>query len=218
MVSGLVNVAPELAKAVADGLGIRKMPSPMPKALTRAVKPEVTASPALSLFARPGDGSIRARKVAILVADGCDGVPLVALADRLAAEGAVPRFVSIKLGSVKPASGDPIEVDVSLEAAPSVLYDAVVLPPGAGAVRQLRADGRTLEFIKDQYRHCKTILALGDGGQLLEACGIAASLPTGKPDSGLIVAPATGKATADAFVAAIAKHRHFARETDPPRV
>ncbi len=173
MVSGLMNVAPELAKAVADGLGIRKMPPPMPKALTRAVKPEVSASPALSLFARPGDGSIRTRKVAILVADGCDGVPLVALADRLTAEGAVPRFVSIKLGSVKPASGDPIEVDVSLEAAPSVLYDAVVLPSGAGAVRQLRADGRTLEFIKDQYRHCKTILALGDGVQLLEACGIA---------------------------------------------
>ena len=35
--------------------------------------PEVTTSPALSLFARPGDGSIRARRVAILVADGCDG-------------------------------------------------------------------------------------------------------------------------------------------------
>ena len=54
-----------------------------------------------------------------------------------------------------------------------MLYDAVVLPDGADAVRQLRADGRTLEFIKDQYRHCKPMLAFGDGAQLLDACGIA---------------------------------------------
>ena len=186
MVSGLMNVDAELATAVATGLGIREMPAPMPKVLTREITPEVSASPALSLFARPGDGSIRARRVAILVADGCDGAPLVALANRLTAEGAVPRFVSTTLGAVEPASGDAIEVDVSLEAAPSVLYDAMVLPDGADAVRRLRADGRTLEFIKDQYRHCKPLLALGDGAQLLDACGIA----TDEPDPGLIVAAA----------------------------
>ena len=62
---------------------------------------------------------------------------------------------------MQPDSGDPIEVDVSLEAAPAVLYDALVLPDGADAINALRADGRTLEFIKDQYRHCKPILALG---------------------------------------------------------
>ena len=140
--------------------------------------------------------------------------PLVALANRLTAEGAVPRFVSTTLGSVEPISGEAIEVDVSLEAAPSVLYDAIVLPDGTNAVRQLRADGRTLEFIKDQYRHCKPMLAWGDSAQLLDACGI----PTGESDSGLIVVGVDSPDTADQFVAAIAKHRHFARETDPPRV
>ena len=50
-----------------------EMPAPMPKVLETEVKPEVAKSPALSLFARPGDGSIRARRVAILVADGVDG-------------------------------------------------------------------------------------------------------------------------------------------------
>ena len=77
-----------------------------------------------------------------------------------------------------------------------------------------RADGRTLEFIKDQYRHCKPLLAWGDGAELLDACGIA----TDEPDPGLIVAPADAPDAADRFVAAIAKHRHFVRETDPPRV
>ncbi|HYR28330.1 MAG TPA: catalase, partial [Thermoanaerobaculia bacterium] len=158
MVSGLMNVATELADSVAAGLGIREMPAPMPKVLERDIPPEVTVSPALSLFARPGDGSIRTRRVAILVADGCNGQSLIALADRLTSEGAVPRFVSTTLGALQPADGDAIEVDVSLEAAPAVLYDALVLPSGADATKTLRGDGRTLEFIIDQYRHCKPIL------------------------------------------------------------
>jgi catalase len=217
MVSGLMNVATELAEAVAAGLGIRELPSPMPKAMTREIAPEVPVSPALSLFARPGDGSIRTRRVAVVVADGCDGDAVTAIADRLTDEGAVPRFVSTTLGSVQPASGNAIEVDVSLEAAPAVLYDALVLPNGTDAVDTLRRNGRTLEFIKDQYRHCKPILALGESDQLLAACGIDATLPTGQPDPGLIVAADPATAT-DAFIAAIARHRHFDRETDPPRV
>jgi len=217
MVSGLMNVARELAEPVAAGLGIRELPAPMPKVLKRDVTPEVTVSPALSLMSRPGDGSIRTRRVAILVADGCDGESLTALADRLTDEGAVARFVSSTLGSVHTPTGDAIEVDVSLEAAPAVLYDALVLPDGAEAVDALRADGHTLEFIKDQYRHCKPILALGASEQLLQACDINTTLPNGQADAG-VLAGADAGAGADAFVHAIAKHRHFARETDPPRV
>jgi len=217
MVSGLLNVAPELGEAVAAGLGMRTLPQPMPKVMTREITPEVTTSPSLSLFARPGDGSIRARRVAILVADGCEGAPLIDLAQRLTAAGAVARFVSSSLGSVQSSSGDEIEVDVSLEAAPAVLYDAVVLPDGADAVATLRGDGRTLEFVKDQYRHCKPLLVLGASAALIAACNIDPSLPDGQPDPGLIVA-SDGAEGADDFITALAMHRHFARETDPPRV
>jgi len=217
MVSGLLNVARELAEPVAAGLGIRDLPAPMPKVLTKDITPEVSVSPALSLFARPGDGSIRTRRVAIVVADGCDGDAVTAIADRLTDEGAVPRFVSTTLGAVQPVTGDEIEIDVSLEAAPAVLYDALVLPNGADAVTTLRGDGRTLEFIKDQYRHCKPILALGESDQLLEACGIKTTLPNGDPDTGVLLA-SDAASVIDDFVAAMAKHRHFARETDPPRV
>jgi catalase len=215
MVSGLMNVAPELAEAVAKGLGLREMPSPMPKVLQKAVKPEVSRSPALSLLARPGDKSIRARRVAILVADGFKGAELMAVADRLTAEGAVPRFLSSRLGSVAGDGGETIEVDGTLEALPSVLFDAMVLTDGADAVRALAADGRTLEFLKDQYRHCKPVLALGAASELIERANIPVTLPSGKADPGLLVGPAASVA---AFVAAIAAHRHFARETDPPRV
>ena len=71
-------------------------------------------------------------------------------------------------------------------------------------------------FIKDQYRHCKPILALGASAQLLTACGIDKTLPNGKSDPGLIAGNA-GAAGAQ-FITAIAEHRHLARETDPPRV
>jgi catalase len=218
IVSGLLNVDDHLAHAVAKGLGIRELPAPMPKAVTRDIAPEIFASSSLSLFARPGDGSIRTRRVAILTADGCEGSSLVALANRLTGEGAVARFVSTSLGSVTSDSGDPIEIDVSLEAAPAVLYDVLVLPDGSAAVEVLRADGRALEFIKDQYRHCKPILVLGASAQLMGACGIATSLPDGATDSGLILAGADADDAGEAFVAAIAKHRHFGREMDPPRL
>ncbi|CAN5772786.1 catalase HPII [soil metagenome] len=218
MVSGLMNVAPELAEAVAKGLGLRGMPDPMPKVLKKDVTPEVTRSSALSLFARPGDGSIRARRVAILVADGIDGTALQAAAGRLVAEGAVPRFVGSRLGFADSITGDPIEVDVTMEATPSVLYDAVVLPDGKAAVEALSMDGRTAEFVKDQYRHCKPILALGAATGILQKAGIPSKLPTGKPDPGLIVGAGSDNTTVDAFIAALAKHRHFERETDPPLV
>jgi len=217
MVSGLMNVAAELAERVGRGLGMRELPEPMPKVMTREVTPEVSASPALSLLSRPGDGSIRTRRVAILVADGCDGESLRAAADRLTSEGAVPRFVATTLGAVQPIEGSPIEVDVSMEAMPAVLYDALILPDGTEAVSTLLTDGHTLEFVKDQYRHCKPILVLGVGEQLLDACDIDTTLPDGGRDPGLIVTQDVS-AGLENFIAALAKHRHFAREADPPRV
>ncbi len=219
MVSGLMNVAPELAEAVAQGLGMTQMPHPMPRAIDKPVKPEVAVSGSLSLFARPGDGSIATRRVAILVADGVAADDLTALHARLLAGGAVPRFVATRLGTVKSVGGDPLDVGVSLEAAPSVVFDAMVLPDGAAAVERLGADGRTLEFLKDQYRHCKPILVLGASASLLEKAGIPPKLPDGKADRGLIVAAAgKGKAALDSFVSALAGHRTFERESDPPIV
>jgi catalase len=218
MVAGLVNVASDLAEAVAAGLGMRKMPAPLPKALDKEVTPEVTKSPALSLFARPGDGSVRAMRVALLVAEGVDGQALTALAERLTAAGAVPRFVGSRFVPAPSGQGNAIEVDVTVEAMPSVLYDAVVVPDGKDAVGRLSADGRVLEFLKDQYRHCKPILVLGGGTDLLARAGIPRELPAGGPDPGLVIGKPGDGAVTEAFMAALAKHRHFERETDPPRV
>ncbi len=218
MLSSLANVSAELAAAVADGLGM-DVPPPMPKAQTKPIKPEVKASPALSLMALPGDGSIRTRKIAILVADGIDGVSVGRLRDALAKVGAVPRLVGIRLGRVTTAQGEYLEADASMENTPPVLFDALVLADGEGTNEALARDGHTLDFIKDQYRHCKTILALGNAADLLTKVGISTALPSGEQDPGLIIAKNDVTALlAKAFIAAVGKHRHTARDTDPPLI
>jgi catalase len=215
MVAGLMNVDMDLARAVAEGLGFEEMPEPLPKVMTKKVRPEVTESKALSLFARPGDGTIKTRRIAILVADGMTG-DVEEIAERLASEGAVPILLGSRLGRVTTESGAKIEIGASLDVAPPVVFDAMVMPDGERATEALSKNGRALEFLKEQYRHCKPILLLGTSLRLLDVVGIPAALPSGQPDTGLI----TGDAgeTIDRFIAAIAMHRHFARESEPPVV
>ena len=218
VVAMLANVADGLAKEVAQGLGI-EVPAPLPLALQQPPVPEVETSPALSLFARPGDGSIRTRRIAILIADGIDGAAATSFHQALAELGAVPRYVAARLGQVQSADGDSIEVEVSMEAMPAVLFDALVVPGGDAAAKFLGNLGHALEFIKDQYRHCKPILALGAGAKLLANAGVPATLPSGESDPGLLLFPDDGAGDAlPQFVEAIAKHRHHAREMDPPAV
>jgi catalase len=214
----LANVADDLAASVAQGLGMA-VPEPLPKAIKKPPAPEIGASPALSLFARPGDGSIRARRIAIMVADGVLGAEVTALRGGLADRGAVPLFVGARLGAVQSAEGDPIEVEVTLETVPAVLYDALVVPNGREAVKILGNVGQAAEFIKEQYRHCKPILVLGAGQDLVENAGVPMTLPNGDADPGVLHCSdgRIGEALEN-FTKAIAAHRHFAREMDPPAV
>ncbi len=219
VVAQLRNVAEELAQGVADGLGMKNLPDPLPRVIEPTPRPEVEKSDSLSLFARPGQVGIMTRHIAIFVADGVKGAGLTALHESLVAQGAVPRFVGIKLGQVKSSNGDPIDVEVSIETAPSVVWDAVVLPEGDAAIRALSANGQALEFLKDHYRHCKTILALGSSSSILDQVGIPPKLPSGQDDPGVLRLGGRDIArVAKVFAGAIEKHRHYERETDPPRV
>jgi catalase len=102
---------------------------------------------------------------------------------------------------------------------PSVLFDAVIVPGGKKAVDALGNVGHAAEFLKDQYRHAKPILALGAGADLVENAGISARLPSGEPDPGIIALRQGSAARAlPLFIQAIARHRHHEREMDPPEV
>lgn len=214
MVSSLRNASEELAAKVAEGLGM-ELPEAMPRALPKPPAPEVDKSPALSLMARPGDGSIMGRKIAILVADGVDGKSAVALHQALLARGAVPRFVAPRIGPVKTADKVAIDADASLENEPGFLFDALALPDGEAGVEKLGADGHSMEFIKDHYRHCKAILVMPASTVLMQKAQVPPQLPSGEEDPGLFVGAAE---QFEAFIEGIAKHRHPERETDPPAV
>ena len=212
VVATLRNVAEELAARVADGLGM-SLPEPLPRAVPRAAKPEVEVSPSLSLMARPGNGGIATRHVAILIEEGFDSAAILAHAVLLE-KGAVPRFVGPRLGTFKALEGSDVEAEISLEASPAVVYDAVILPGGPAAERLAR-NGAAVEFVKDMYRHCKAILAAADAEPILDRVGIPDTLPE---DSGLIRTKGVDPGGLDRFITAIAAHRAFERETDPPLV
>jgi len=218
VVSMLLNVDVKLAKRLASELGM-ELPKAMPRALKTPTRPEVEVSPALSLFALPGEQTIRTRRIAILVADGVDGEAARAIHATLEEQGAVPRYVAARLGTVRTEEGNTLEVEVTLETMPSVLFDAVAVPGGKVAVKALGNVGHALEFIKDQYRHAKPLLALGAGADLLENAGVPSSLPSGKPDPGvLVLRDGDAEQALPLFIKAIARHRHHERELDPPEV
>jgi catalase len=100
-----------------------------------------------------------------------------------------------------------------------VLVDAVAIPGGKDAIDRLNNLGHAAECVVNAFRHCKPILALGDARALVENAGVPARLPNGDEDPGLLLRDAAELDRAvDAFVEAIAKHRHFEREMDLPPV
>ncbi|WP_341937599.1 catalase [Marinimicrobium sp. C2-29] len=210
MLSSLVNVSKELATEVAKGLGLA-VPKAMPKALSKKVKPEVTRSPALSLTARPGDGGIRTRKVAILLADGIDGGAITRLKTLLTESGAIPVLLGPQLGTVTlgkgsakaPGKKEPLEAKATLENSPDVLFDGLILPDGDTGVAALAAQKQTNEFIVNQYNHGKTILAMGASSQLLDAAGVESSA-----DGVFLAESKEVDAIGAEFIAALGQHRH----------
>lgn len=217
VVSMLVNVDPILASKVANSLGF-EVPPAMPLASNLPI-PEFEPSPGLSLLSRPGNTGIRTRRVAILIGKGVDATTVKPIYADLLAEGAIPRLVSSQLGKVVTEDQDTLEVEISLEAGPSVLYDAVIIADGATSVLQLSKDANAIDFVRQQYRHCKPILTIGVGVDFLTKAQIPTTLPDGSVDPMIVLAEkAQLKIALTTFKEALANHRSFLRETDPPNV
>ncbi|MFZ6654057.1 catalase [Undibacterium sp. TJN19] len=215
VVSMLANVDPILCAGVADGLGI-EVPAPMPPVIDAPV-PEYDPSPALSLLARPGSAGIKTRRIALLAAHGVDAADASTIYTALLDDGAVPRIISNTLGKLRPSTGEPLDVEITFETGPSVLYDAVIILAGFHSVESLATNAHALEFIRWQHRHCKPILALGTSGILLDLAGVPTALPDGSPDPSVIrVEKSFDAASLTQFKDMLAAHRYYVRETDPP--
>ena len=221
MVDNLAHVDEKLARRVAEPLGIGA-----PDARAAAGRPgfrdhrialPIEESAALRMV-DTGDGSIKTRKIAILVADGVDSASLKPIREALEAAGAQCKVIGPRLGTVASASKRQIDVDATYTAMPSIMFDAVLIPAGKEGVASMRQNGEAVHFALEAFKHCKAICTVGEGVELLSLVGLGRDA-TAAP-AGVVVAetPVTnlGDTTAateiaTAFVAAIAKHRHWDR-------
>jgi catalase len=170
----------------------------------------------LSLLARPGERSVRLRRVALLLAEGFEPRTLRSLQRALRLAGARPQCVGVQAGSFRAAGGGLMQAEASVESSASALWDAVVLPAGAEAQAALAHSPAVVRFVQDQYRHGKPILQLGGDHGLLARLGIPPVLPDGRSDPALL-----RRADADeelgqrrlvrAFLEALALPRRFDR-------
>ncbi len=201
VVSHLRHVDEQLARTVADGLGL-ELPDPAGGVVAAR---DLDPSPALSILEN-GPDSFRGRKLGILVTDGVDAEVLTALTSALADEGAMYVVVAPQVGGVTDSAGGHVPAGEKVDGGPSVLYDAVAVLPSADGARQLADDATARDFVTDAFAHAKFIGYVGSAMPLFEKAGIAEDLDDG------CLALDQGTSAAG-FVAACRGVRHWARES-----
>jgi catalase len=209
----LVNIADALAQAVSAQTGIKIKPvgtpdNPAPSAPTPSgpLRPQAKtlSSPALSQD-KPGD-TIKGRKIAILGGDGVDAKQLEAVKHALMAQEALVELIAAHAGTITDSAGEVQKVNRAAPNAPSVVYDAVVIPGGTSAAA-LAQSGLAVHFVNEAYRHGKPIAAIGNGTRLLEACALGATTP----EDGVIIGESTN--SIDRLIEALLQHRFPRRST-----
>jgi catalase len=195
MVGHLRHIEEDLAKRVAEGLGLANMPH-APKAA--APVQEMELSPALQIIGKMKD-TLMGRAIGILIADGSEGATIKEIKKAATQAGAGVKIIAPKVGGAKLADGSMLAADCQLAGAPSVLFDAVAVILSDAGVKALVMEGAAIDFVRDAFGHLKAI-AVDQGGQaLLKKANIV-------PDAGIV-----NVSDVDAFIAA-AKTRQWERE------
>jgi catalase len=197
MVGHLRHVDMDLARRVADGLGLGALP-PAPKA-ARPVQ-DLPPSKPLSIQRNMKD-TLEGRVVGILFDEGSDARAIAALRKAATGAGARVKLIAPKVGGATLSDGTLQAADGQLAGTPSVVCDAVALVLTAKAVEKLSQESAALQFVTDAWVHLKAIAFDEAARPLLEAAGVDAGTDPA-------IVPASD---ARGFVAAAAT-RQWARE------
>jgi catalase len=176
MVAGLRNVDEDLARAVADGLGLKEMPE-----AAEAARPpirDLPASPALSILAN-GPDSFADRKIGVLVSDGIDAAKLADLRSAADAEQVSVELVAPVVGGIQASDGNLMPADQKIDGGPSVLYDAIIVLASKTGAPALAALPAARDFVTDAYAHCKFIGYVAEATPLFEATGLSSLMDGG---------------------------------------
>lgn len=195
MVGHLIHISTDLAKRVANGLGMAQIPTPpIPSSKIQ----DMPSSPALQIIGKMLE-TLQGRCIGILVADGSDVAVVNDIKKAVIKAGATVKIVAPKIGNVKLNDGSVIKVDGQLAGTPSVLFDAIAIVLSNEEANKLLVESAAIDFVRDAFGHLKAIIS-DDGGQLLLQ---KASVTH---DSGVF-----DPTNLDAFIAA-AKTRQWQRE------
>lgn len=114
---------------------------------------------------------LRERTIAILTEDGFEEIELTSPRDALELAGATVHIVSPKRDTVRSKSGDEwkedFPVDVPLENASSMDYDALLIPGGVINPDRLRTNKDALKFVREFFEAGKPVAAICHGPQVL---------------------------------------------------
>jgi len=195
MVGHLRHIEADLAKRVADGLGMAALPA-APKAASPVQ--DLPPSAALQIIGKM-KATLEGRAVAILIANGSDGAVVAGLRKAAIAAGATVKIVAPKIGGAELADGSLLPADGQLAGTPSVMFDAIAVVLSAKGAKAMCAESAAVDFIRDAFGHLKAIAVDAGGSTLLQYAGI-------KADAGVVSA-----SDVQGFIAA-AKLRHWDRE------
>lgn len=203
------EVSGDLAVKIAEG--ISATPPAMP------TKNEGSASsPAVSQENTTKSASTRI--AAILAEDGFAYDEVAGLMDYLKNAGVSSEIVCSKQGPVTSADSRTLDACQNYRTTASVLYDAVFVSGGKACKDMLTQQNATKQFVTDAFLHCKPIGALSEGVDVLAAIDpVNLVAPSGFPDAlfvsdGVVTAQQTNLTDFfDAFLNAIAAHRHWSR-------
>jgi catalase len=192
MVANLRNVDEDLAKRVADGLGID-----LPEKAPAAREPvDMAPSDALSIH-KNMKATLEGRAVGILIADGSDGGAIDTLVAAIEGQGGKAVLVAPKVGGAKLADGSRRKADGQLAGSPSQIFDAVAIVLSDEGAATLLKEAAAVQFVMDAFGHLKAIGASQAAKPLLDKAGV-------EPDAGVTD---LGQAFLDA-----AARRFYARE------
>jgi catalase len=195
IVAHLLNIDDDLAKRVADGLGLETMPD---AAVTAAPVQDLDPSPAVQIIGKMKD-TLMGRAVGILIADGSDGALIKKVKKAATDAGATVKIVCPKVGGAELADGSMLAADGQLAGTPSVLFDAVALILSDDGAKELSAESAAIDFVRDAFGHLKGIAVDKGGKVLLKNANVG-------QDSGIVDA-----SDANAFIT-VAKTRQWERE------
>jgi catalase len=168
MVGHLRHIEEDLAKRVAAGLALERMPeAPAAAAPVLALDP----SPALQIIGKM-KATVEGRAIGILIADGSDGTCIRKIRKAAEAAGATVKIVAPKVGGAKLADGSLLAADGQLAGTPSVVFDAVAVILSEEGAAALMTEGAAIDFIRDAFGHLKAIAADEGAQALLKKAGI----------------------------------------------